>query len=146
MLSLAKLPVQKILIAGVAVLGVLVIAQTTRLGSAQETIGKLGVVVDAAIAANESNRTTIDAQRVRINDLLLLISINKNLAAAAAAQNMLDREKLKRERDNAKRERDELFNSSPGCKELARLDLAMCPAVVDRLRGLSQDIGTDEDR
>ena len=140
MLSLSKLPVTKILIAGVAVLGVLVIAQTTRLGWALEKVGKLESQVVAAIAANESNLTTINAQRVRINELLLLITINENQAAAAAAQNMLDREKLKRERDNAERERDELFNSTPGCKELARLDLAMCPAVVDRLRGLARDL------
>ena len=140
MLSLAKLALPKPMIALAAVLGILVIAQTTRLGSAKEEIGKLATQVTAAIEANESNRTTIGAQRVRINELLLLITINENQAAAAAAQNMLDREKLKRERDNAKRERDELFNSTPGCKELARLDLAMCPAVVDRLRGLARDL------
>lgn len=131
------------LIIGAVVMGGLLLTQTLRLGSAQERVGKLEAAVAVAVEANATNQVTISALEDAVSTLLLQITVNENAAAAAAAQNRLDRERLKRERDTAKRERDELFDSTPSCQELARMDLGMCPGVVDRLRRLSRDLDKD---
>ncbi len=131
------------LIIGAVVMGGLLLTQTLRLGSAQERVGKLEAAVATAVEANATNQVTISALEDAVSTLLLQIAVDENAAAAAAAQNRLDRERLKRERDRAKKERDELFDSTPTCQELARMDLGMCPGVVDRLRRLSRDLDKD---
>lgn len=128
--------------AGAIVLALL-ITQTMRLGSAQERVGELEAAVAQAVDANEQNQIAIDGLVKEITELLLQITVDENAMAAASAQNRLDRERLKRERDQAEKERDELFDSTPSCQELARMDLGMCPGVVDRLRQLARDLDKD---
>lgn len=123
-----------------AIVLAMLITQTVRLGSAQERVGELEAAVAQAVDANEQNQIAIDGLVKEITELLLQITVDENAMAAASAQNRLDRERLKRERDIAEKERDELFNSTPSCRELARLDLGMCPGVADRLRQLARDL------
>ncbi len=137
-------PQKLAIIGGVgAIMLALLITQTVRLGNAHEEIGSLIIQVAEAVDANMQNQIAIDELVTEIEDLLLQITVDENAVAAAAAQNRLDRERLIRARNKAEKERDELFNSTPSCQELARLDLGMCPGVVDRLRQLSKDLSQD---
>ena len=136
---------QKMAIIGAvgAVMVAALITQTVRLGNAQGKIGKLETQITQAIDANKSNQDTIDVLEFQLAEVILQIQIDQTAAEVAASENRLERERLIRARDKAEIELNEIFNATPSCKELARLDLGMCPRVVDRLRQLSRDLDSD---
>jgi hypothetical protein len=112
---------------------------------ALEEIGAAEAKLDTAVQANGTNQTTITELETALKEMV-----------ASRAADALERETVLAERDKelaaaqraaakARRERDALFQSTPGCAELGQLRISdSCPAIADRLLKLTRR-GGDED-
>lgn len=111
-----------------------------------EERGRIEASLDAAVKANDTNQDTITELERRIRVMVEERTMDAQEREAAMAKRDRELAAAVRAADRARRERDALFRSTPGCEELARLDIAgACPGIGSRLQDLSRR-HRDEDR
>lgn len=114
------------------------------MGSLEE-IGAIKADRATVIKANASNQTTISELERRIQIMIDERSQDAREREAALAQRDKELAAANRAADKARRERDALFRSTPGCEQLARLDIgALCPAAAKRLQERSRGRGNPD--
>lgn len=112
---------------------------------AREEVGAVNAVNTVITKANDTNQKTITELEGKINSMVA----ERALDAAEREKLMDQRDQeliaAQRAADRARRERDALFRSTPGCEELGRMDIgALCPAVAGRLQERSRGRGNPD--
>lgn len=107
-------------------------------------LGESQANLATVISFNETNTETIETLKTENDACIALFNTTKKDQDILVLKLENERDDIKRERDNAKAKRIEIFRD-PDCNELGRINVAnVCPDGASRLRNAAAFTNTNE--